>query len=85
MFYSLSPALDVYDFYNPQNIIKVLIKTKSSSIFQAPPFITVSQKDSGYLYQTWPANIPAHITLWWIQKQSLSVPDADSVFITVKI
>ena len=85
MFSSWSLPLYTYSFYKPQNIIGVLIKSRSGQIFSAPPFISVSQKDSGYLYQLGETlGTPNKILLWWIQKQPLSTPDADSVFITVK-
>ncbi|MEJ7827888.1 MAG: hypothetical protein WKF91_06830 [Segetibacter sp.] len=86
MFYSWSLPLDAYSFYKTQNIIEVSIKTNSGHIFLAPPFKSVSQKDSGYLYQLGQTlNSPNKILLWWIQKQPLSTPDADSVFLTVKL
>jgi len=82
MFFSWSPAFD----FKPEQITNVSIKTISGKLLSAPLFINVSQRDSGYLYQSGnQLGSPDKIAVWWIQKQPLTVPDADSVFITLKL
>jgi hypothetical protein len=54
-------------------------------LYTAPLFVTVSQNDSGYLYQLGaPLGKPKNLLLWWIEKQPGEKPDADSVFISLQ-
>ena len=84
MYNSWSPQLVNSSFgIANQYVKKVLIKTKSGSLYTAKLFISVSQNDSGYLYQSGePLGSPGKLLLWWIQKQPGDKPDADSAFIS---
>lgn len=83
MFYCWSP---VFNGLEQENIKEVFIKTKSGSLLPVQVFLSVSQRDSGYLYQSGESlGAPQKILLWWIQKKALSIPDADSAFIKARL
>jgi len=77
--------LDKVENYESENIVSVTVKTKNLHSYPTPPWIVISQADSGYRYQLGETlGRPKSILLWWIQKQSLTVPDADSAFVSFK-
>lgn len=84
MFYS-PISLDTVKNYTSENIVEVAVKSKDLILYEAPLWITVSQNDSGYVYEKGETlGRPKNIVLWWIQKRPLTVPDADSVFVSFK-